>query len=175
MVDFVFRDAIVRRQSFQGGSYQDVAVTFSSFLEVNLAYAQMERGYFLGDGWEECNLFGLQLLDGRMEREEFLKCSMGNTRFKRVELYGVWFSSVVFMRSVWEKMTVKRGKFKNCNFRGMRFLETIIEKTIFRDCVFDNTDMEEIKMSEVVFVNCVFLRGQKVPASGCKIKNGRFS
>ena len=34
----------------------------------------MERGDFVGDGWEDCNLFGLQLLDGRMEREEFLRC-----------------------------------------------------------------------------------------------------
>lgn len=174
-MDFVFRDAIVRRQSFQGRSYRNVEVTFSSFLEVNLAYVQMEKGYFLGDGWEGCNLFGFGLLEGRMEREEFLKCSMGNTRFRRVKLCGVRFSSVVFMGSVWEKVMVKKGRFKDCNFRGMRFWETVMEETVFRDCVFDNTDMEGIKMSEVVFINCVFLRGQEVPTSGCRIKNCRFS
>ena len=128
-----------------------------SFLKINLAYVRMERGDFVGDGWEDCNLFGLQLLDGRMEREEFLRCSMGNTRFERMELSGVRFCSVAFMGSVWRNVTIKKGKFKNCNFRGMCFIESVIEKTTFQGCVFDKMDMKEVTMSKVVFVDCVFL------------------
>ncbi len=157
MADWVFQNAIVREQSFRGKSYQDAVGKFSSFLEVNLAYVQMERGDFVGDGWEDCNLFGLQLLDGRMEREEFLRCSMGNTRFERMELSEVRFCSVAFMGSVWRNVTIKKGKFKNCNFRGMCFIESVIEKTTFQGCVFDKMDMKEVTMSKVVFVDCVFL------------------
>ena len=65
MADWVFQNAIVREQSFRGKSYQDAVGKFSSFLEVNMAYVQMERGVFVEDGWEDCNLLGLIILDGR--------------------------------------------------------------------------------------------------------------
>ncbi len=173
-MDFMFRNVIVRGEEFGRRVYTRALVRFSSFIRVNLAYVKIDGGSFVGNGWERCNLFGMQLSEAQVERDQFIYCSMGSSKWKRTTLEGVEFCETACTGSIWREVTMENCHFQKCNLRGMCFRDSVMEQVVFLECIFDDTDMEKVRMSGVLFIDCMFQGKQKLPQTGYQLKNCRF-
>lgn len=152
MSEVVYRDQIIRYGDYRKKVYDRITVSFESFLESNMAYVRVRGGIFMGNGWEDCNLFGMELSDvlSELEQAVFRECTCAG--------------------SVWEQAVLKGCCFVGCNFRGAYFENTVMKKTRFLDCAFDGVRMTGVSMSQVLFQNCVFTGAGPALPGGCRLK-----
>lgn len=170
MSGIVYRDQIIRYGDYRKRAYDGITVCFDSFLDSNMAYVRIRGGSFAGNGWEDCNLFGMELSDVVSEMDRFDRCSMGGIRLKKVELDQDRFQNCVCAGGFWEQALLRKCSFTGCNFRGVHFEQTVVERSRFRNCVFDAGSMAGVSMSQVVFQNCVFVGHMPVLPKGCRLK-----
>ncbi len=170
MSEGVFRDQIIRYGDYRKKIYNGITVSFESFLESNMAYVRVQSGVFMGNGWEDCNLFGMELSDVLSEMDRFVRCSMGGVRLKRAELDQSGFRECTCTGSIWEQAVLKGCSFTDCNFRGAYFEKAVMKKTRFLNCAFDGVCMTGVSMSQVLFQNCVFTGTGPALPGGCRLK-----
>lgn len=170
MSEVVYRDQIIRYGDYRKKVYDRITVSFESFLESNMAYVRVRGGIFMGNGWEDCNLFGMELSDVLSELDRLVRCSLGSARLKRAELEQAVFRECTCAGSVWEQAVLKGCCFAGCNFRGAYFENTVMKKTRFLDCAFDGVRMTGVSMSQVLFQNCVFTGAGPDLPGGCRLK-----